>query len=85
MTVVEKDEEEYALEEIPRKQRDAIAKLANVTMVGSSGLPLSVSVMTPSFHDETCLRVMKEVERVAKFEATPKAYRQTTPYGTFHV
>ena len=61
--------------ELPKVQRDKFAVMADsVVMKNSAGLPMSVSVMAPAFKDEVCLGVMKEVERVVKFEARPNAY-----------
>lgn len=74
VTTVRPDEEHYDFEEIPENQRDSFGRLAQTVMKGSSGLPMSVSVMTPAFQDETCLKVMKDIESVAKFTAEPKAY-----------
>ena len=40
----------------------------------SEGLPMSVAVMTPLWRDEECLRIMKEIERVAGFSKKPQDY-----------
>jgi hypothetical protein len=45
-------------------------------MEGSAGLPMSVSIMTPAFHDAKCLLVMKEVEQLVNFTAKPTAYKK---------
>ena len=74
VTTVQKDEEHYRMEDIPANQRDIYAKLAQTVMEGSSGLPISVSVMTPAFQDETCLKIMRDIEEAANFTAEPKAY-----------
>lgn len=37
----------------------------------SDGLPVCVQVMTRSFEDELCLRVMKEIEEVVNFQERP--------------
>lgn len=65
-------DEEQSYQEEPK---DEFSKLANYVMEKSAGLPMSVSVMTPAFRDEQCLRVMKEVERVTRFKTKPKAFR----------
>ena len=77
VTTVRSDEQHYDMEDLPESQRnDKAAKLtANHVMPGSEGLPLSVSVMTPAFEDEKCLRVMKEIERLVDFREAPGAYR----------
>ena len=36
-------------------------------MVGSAGLPVGVQVAALTWHDELCLRVMKDVENAADF------------------
>jgi fatty acid amide hydrolase len=68
-------EEEYRLEDLPENQRDHIAKLVAKCMEGSAGMPISVSVMTPPYRDEMCLRAMKQVEAVVKFAERPQAYK----------
>ena len=75
VTTVRPDEACYPMEELPETQRDHLAKLVQKTMEGSAGLPISVSVMSPAFRDETCLRVMREVERVVNFRVRPQAYK----------
>jgi fatty acid amide hydrolase len=75
VTVVGKEEEHYRMEDLPEGQRDLMADLVQQVMKESAGLPLSVSVMTPSFQDEKCLRAMKEVERVVQFKHEPIAYK----------
>jgi fatty acid amide hydrolase len=74
VTTVQTDEQHYILDSIPEDQQDAFAKLAQKVMHDSAGLPLGVLIMTPLFQDETCLRVMKQVERVANFTEQPTAY-----------
>ena len=76
VTTVKENEQQYRMEDIPFDQRDSFAKLANKVMVGSAGLPVSLSIMTPLFQDEKCLRVMKEVEGLAKFDKEPVAYKE---------
>ena len=79
VTTVRPDEQHYRLEDLPENQRDKAASLTHdLVMKNSAGMPLSVSVMTPAFQDEKCLRVMKEVERIVRFTATPQAYKNTT-------
>jgi fatty acid amide hydrolase len=75
VTLVRENEQHYSMDELPMNQRDFMAKLAMKSMEKSAGLPMSVSVMTPAFQDERCLRVMKEVERVVAFSAEPTAYK----------
>jgi fatty acid amide hydrolase len=74
VTTVQADEQHYNFDDIPDDQRDGFAKLAQKVMADSRGLPTSVAIMTPAFQDETCLRVMKEVERVANFSEEPSAF-----------
>lgn len=76
VTTIRPDEAHYPLEDLPVEQRDAIATMVQTTMEGSAGLPMGVSVMAPPHRDETCLYVMKEVERSVNFKATPQAYRR---------
>lgn len=78
VTTVKEDEQEYNLEDIPENQRDQFAYLASNVMKGSKGLPINISAMTPSFQDELCLRAMKEIERCARFDAEPQAYKNFT-------
>eukprot|EP00977_Amphora_coffeiformis_P022259 scaffold10697_cov151-Amphora_coffeaeformis.AAC.2 len=75
VTTVRSDEACYPMEDLPKRQQDHLAKLVQMTMEGSEGLPIGVSVMSPTCQDEMCLRVMKEVERVVNFTATPQAYK----------
>ena len=74
VTTVKSEEENYNMDDIPPNQRDSISKLVQQSMKGSSGLPMSVSVMCPAFRDETCLKIMKDIESFADFKAEPKAY-----------
>jgi len=74
VTTIREDEQHYNFSDIPESQRDHWGKKAQEQMEGSKGLPLSVAVMTPKYHDEMCLRIMEEVERVAKFSDRPQAY-----------
>ena len=80
VTTVREDEQHYYeskehREELPKNQRDHLARLAAREMKGSAGLPINLSVLTPAYKDETCLRVMKEVERVVNFQEEPTAYK----------
>jgi fatty acid amide hydrolase len=77
VTVVGDNEQHYRFKDIPENQRDEMARLTQKVMDHSSGMPLSINIMTPSFHDETCLRVMKEVERVVQFNHEPRNYRDS--------
>ena len=67
-------EEHYEIHQIPENQRDKLAQLAQQAMQSSCGLPLAVSVLTPAFQDECCLRVMKEVERISEFTVKPSDF-----------
>lgn len=75
VTVVGSTEQHYEQKDLPADQKDFMAELANTVMKGSARMPLSINVMTPSFQDEKCLRVMKEVELVVKFNKEPVAYK----------
>jgi len=55
-------------------EKDEISELAAEIMEGSEGLPISVCVMSSAYQDETCLRVMRDIEREVKFSAQPKTY-----------
>ena len=75
VTTVRQDEQHYRMEDLPPNQRDKAARLThNLVMKNSVGLPMSVSVMTPAFQDEKCLRVMKEIERLVDFKEKPTAF-----------
>lgn len=73
-TQVQPGEDNYEFDRLPEDQRDSFAHLASQVMECSQGLPLAVSVLTPAFQDEMCLRVMKEIEGAACFEAKPMDY-----------
>jgi len=79
VTTVREDEQHYydkdAQNQLPKDQRDHIARLTANEMKGSAGLPINISVLTPAYKDETCLRVTKEVERVVDFKERPTAYK----------
>jgi len=75
VSTVKQDEQHYRMEDIPADQRDLFARKAAQVMEGSEGLPLSVAIMTPAFRDELCLRIMKEVESLARFDKEPEAYK----------
>ena len=51
---------------------------ADQEMKGSVGLPMSISVMTPLYEDEKCLRVMKEIEKGVSYECRPTAFEAKT-------
>ena len=75
VTTVREDEQHYRIEDLPEDQRDKAARLTDSrVMKDSVGMPLSISVMTPAFQDEKCLRVMKEIERLVNFEEKPTDY-----------
>ena len=77
VTTIQEGEDNYlADKELPKNQRDHWARQARKCMAGSKGLPMAVSVLTPTYADETCLRVMKEVEKLAGFKAVPQAYKE---------
>lgn len=81
VTTVHEDEQHYydtkeTMEQLPKNQRDHMAKLIAGEMKGSVGLPINISVLTPNFEDEKCLRVMKEIEQLIKFDAVPNAYKE---------
>lgn len=79
ITTVRHDEQHYRLEDLPENQRDKSARLTHdLVMKNSAGMPLSVSVMTPAFQDEKCLRVMKEIERLVPFKEKPRAYENVS-------
>lgn len=74
VTTIKEEEAYYNLEDIPMNQRDSFARLASKVMEGSAGLPLSIAVLTPSFQDEKCLHIMKEIEGLVQFDTEPTAY-----------
>ncbi|CAB9500823.1 acid amide hydrolase 1 [Seminavis robusta] len=75
ITTVRQDEQHYRFEDLPKIQRDIMSKTVAEEMVGSAGLPMSISIMTPGFEDEKCLRVMKEIEKGVNFQARPTAFQ----------
>ena len=80
VTTVQEDEQHYydspkQCDQLPKDQRDHIARLTAKEMKGSAGMPINLSVLAPAYKDETCLRVMKEIERVTDFSAKPTAYK----------
>lgn len=80
VTTVREEEQHYyeskeMRDQLPKNQRDHVARLTAKEMKGSAGMPINISVLAPAYKDETCLRVMKEVERVMEFKARPTAYK----------
>ena len=75
ITTVREDEQHYRFEDLPKVQRDIMSQYVQQEMVGSVGLPMSISIMTSGFEDEKCLRVMKEIEKGVNFHARPTAYK----------
>jgi Asp-tRNA(Asn)/Glu-tRNA(Gln) amidotransferase A subunit family amidase len=79
VTTIQSNEQRYHdTYSLPANQQDGIAQAAAKVMQDSEGLPMSVSVLAPAFRDETCLFAMKEIERLAKFQAKPQAYHNNT-------
>ena len=77
VTTIRQDEASYyTMEELPENQRDYISQLVSKNMKGCAGMPMSVSIMTPLYRDEVCLRVMKEVETVVQFTEQPTAFKE---------
>jgi fatty acid amide hydrolase len=74
VTTVRADEAHYRRKDMPADQRDIISRIVAQVMQGSEGMPISVCVMSPSYRDETCLRVMKEIEKTIPFQEEPKAF-----------
>jgi fatty acid amide hydrolase len=84
VTTVRHDEQSYPIDDLPANQRDHLATLADKVMQNSAGCPLGVSIMTPAFQDEKCLRVMKEVERLVEFKEEPTAYKTGEPEHKYY-
>lgn len=59
VTVTRSDECEY---QVPKEERDILSRLVGKAVTGSEGLPVGVQVAALPWHDETCLRVMKDLE-----------------------
>lgn len=79
ITTIREDEQQYyAYEDLPKEQRDMMSVYAGQEMKGSAGLPMSVSVMSPLYEDEKCLRVMKEIEKGVNFKCRPTAFETKT-------
>lgn len=81
VTTVRPDEAHYKCDDgsVPDAIRnDDIAKkvASTVCTADSVGLPIGISVMTTSYQDELCLRVMKEVERLVNFTAKPPSFEK---------
>lgn len=71
VTQVRADEAVYPPSDLPRMQRDSIARAAAIAMQGSEALPVSVQVAFPPFQDEMCLHVMKDLQDAVGFTALP--------------
>ena len=71
VTRVREDEACYPLNEVPRAQRDYIARAAAKMMKGSAGLPVGVHVAFLPFQDEMCLHVMKDLQDAVKISDLP--------------
>ena len=78
ITTIRENEQHYRNEDLPKEQRDMMSSYIAQEMKDSAGLPISVSVMTPAYQDELCLRVMREIEKGVNFTARPKAWEQHT-------
>lgn len=78
ITTVREDEQHYRREDIPKDQRDMMSSNIAEEMKDSAGLPMSISVMTPGYEDEKCLRVMKLIEKEVNFQARPTAFQMHT-------
>ena len=55
---------------------DMISKAAAAALKGAAGLPVGVQVVTLPFQEETCLRVMAEVESGVEFESRHRHKQQ---------
>ena len=73
VTTVHEDEAHYDADKlnIPQAHRDSFTRMAAESMEGSAGLPVGVQVITPSWEDEKCLFIMKEIEDKIKFKVRP--------------
>ena len=72
ITTVQEGEDRYDVDQLPRNQRDMVAKNAAEEMKGSVGLPVGIQVITPYNEDELCLHVMKLLEDKLKLQMTPE-------------
>ena len=69
-----------ATEEVYRsKDRDSIQAAAVKACVGTAGLPVGVQVVAAPWHDELCLRAMRELESVLGDAARPAPGRDYVP------
>jgi Asp-tRNA(Asn)/Glu-tRNA(Gln) amidotransferase A subunit family amidase len=80
VTTVRDDEQHYYespndRDQLPKDQHDHLAYLTAKEMKGSAGMPINISVLAPAYKDETCLRVMKEIETAVDFKARATAYK----------
>lgn len=78
ITTIREDEQYYRFEDLPKVQRDIMSADAHKEMIGSAGMPMSISIMTALYEDEKCLRVMKEIEKGVNFECKPTAFQTKT-------
>jgi fatty acid amide hydrolase len=68
----------YPRSELPRRQWDSIHRTAHYSMIDSDQLPIGIQVLTKPFEDETCLRIMKELQEHFKFKIPVKVELTTT-------
>ncbi|KRX01171.1 Amidase signature domain [Pseudocohnilembus persalinus] len=61
--VVQEQEQNYDNADLTSIENQKIAE----NMADSKGLPLSAQVVTLPFHEETCLRLMKDIEEIVQF------------------
>jgi fatty acid amide hydrolase len=67
VTNVQENEQFYKINQEKYGRRDKFAKTMVELMNGSAGLPVAVQVVTLPHEDETCLRVMNEIEKEVQF------------------
>ena len=68
ITLVKKEEEFYLDTE---KFKDKYIKNFKEVMKNSEGLPISIQVVTPPYHEEECLGIMNVVQKLVKFDSHP--------------
>jgi fatty acid amide hydrolase len=78
VTTVDASEATY---EPPAEQLDSFAELTKRSMQGSAELPVGVQVMARRWKDETCLYVMREIEKGINFDAHLEEKNISRPFS----
>eukprot|EP00054_Salpingoeca_dolichothecata_P009122 m.51636 g.51636 ORF g.51636 m.51636 type:complete len:611 (-) comp18177_c0_seq1:64-1896(-) len=77
VTQVEESEQQYwSNTELPKFQRDSLARDAQRCLEASKGMPISVQLAALPFQDEACLAAMREVEELMQWKNMPPCVPQ---------